>query len=186
MFYEQAVIESFLKCASCSQKYDEPRMLPCGRTICSACLDTLVKLTDKTANSFKCSMCQGTHENREFPVNKSVKDLLKASPAEVFRCDLVEKFKANLSEIELKKAELERLLLNGADLVEEHCIEIRLDVDLATERAIEEIQRHRDSILKQINDYEAETVDLIQAGERAIRRKWFEISVKSMAEFSTD
>jgi len=116
IFYEQAVIEAFLKCASCNQKNDEPRMLPCGRTVCSACLDTLVKLTDKKGNSFKCSMCQGTHDNREFPVNESLKDLLKASSAEVFRCDLVENFKANMSEIESKKVRLERILLNGSDL----------------------------------------------------------------------
>jgi hypothetical protein len=35
-------------------------------------------------------------------------------------------------------------------------------VDLATETAIEEIRQHRDTILKQNNDYEAETVALIQ------------------------
>jgi len=32
---------------------------------------------------------------------------------------------------------------NGADRVTEHCIVLRLDVDLATETAIEEIRQHK-------------------------------------------
>jgi hypothetical protein len=71
-----------------------------------------------------------------------------------------------LDKIESKKTELKKILLNGADIVREHCIELRLEVDLATETAIEtaieEIKHHRDTILKQNNDYEAETVALIQ------------------------
>jgi len=106
-------------------------------------------------------MCQGAHKNAEFPVSELVKRLMETMPTEVFRSDLVEKFKANLNELESKKAELEGILLNGADRVKEHCIELRLDVDLATETAIEEIRQHRDTILKQIDDYEAKTVALI-------------------------
>jgi len=72
--------------------------------------------------------------------------------------------------------------LNGADRVKEHCIELRLDVDLATETAIEEIKQHRDTILKQINDYEAKTVALIQIEVKT--RNEFKSSIKSMDEFT--
>jgi len=57
-------------------------------------------------------------------------------------------------------------------------------VDLATETAIEEIRQHRDTILKQINDYEAKTVALIQTEEKT--RNEFESSIKSMDEFSKE
>ena len=90
-------------------------------------------------------MCQGTHKNAEFPVSELVNGLMKASPAEVFRGDLVEKFKANFNKTDSMRAELERIVLNGADKVREHCLELRLDVDLATETAIEEIQKQRDT-----------------------------------------
>ena len=162
MFYEESKIEALLKCASCNEKFDEPRNLPCGNTVCSACLETIVKTTDKRDNSFKCSMCKGSHKNAEFPVNLIVKSLMETMPDEVFRSDLVEKFKANLNEIDRKKVDLEKHLTNGANQVREHCIELRLDVDLATETAIAEIQGHREIILKQINDYEARTVGLIE------------------------
>ena len=68
----------------------------------------LVKTADKKDNSFKCSLCQGAHKNAEFPVNELAKRLMETMPTEVFRSDLVEKFKANLNEIESKKAELDR------------------------------------------------------------------------------
>jgi len=68
--------------------------------------------------------------------------------------------------------------------VKEHCIELRLDVDLATETAIEEIRQPRDTIIKQIDDYEAKTFALIQTEEKT--RNEFESSIKSMDEFSKE
>ena len=81
----------------------------------------------------------------------------------------------------------------------EHCFELCLDVDLATEviaeihsrldarlateTAIEKIQQQRDAILKQINDYEAET-NLIQIGETRVKR--LQSLVKSVTDFSRE
>jgi len=106
---------------------------------------------------------------------------MKESPSKVFRSDLVEKFNANLNEVESKKAELEGILLNGADIVKEHCIKLRLDVDLATKTAIEEIKQHRDTIIKQIDDYEAKIVALIQTKEKT--RNEFVSSIKLFIAF---
>ena len=78
------------------------------------------------------------------------------------RLNLIKKFKANLNQIVAKKVEMESLLLNGADQVRKNCLELRIDMDLATETAIAELQKHRDAILKQINEYETETVALFQ------------------------
>jgi len=64
-------------------------------------------------------MCQGSHKNSEFPVSKYLNELMKTPPSEVFRCDLVEKFKKTLNEIESRKTELEGILLNGADRVDQ-------------------------------------------------------------------
>ncbi len=68
--------------------------------------------------------------------------------------------------------------------MKEHCIELRLDVDLATEAAIEEIRQHRDTIIKQIDDYEANTVALIQIEEKT--RNEFKSSIKSMDKFAKE
>ncbi len=89
-----------------------------------------------------------------------------------------------MNKIEAKKAELEGLLLNEADRVKEHCIKLRLDVDLATETAIEQIQNHRDTIINQIHDFEAKTVALIQIEEKT--RNDTKSSIKSLGEFSKE
>ncbi len=90
MFYEQNKIEPFLKCSKCYEKFDEPRVLPCGKTVCSLCLKTLI--TDKKKEGcFECCMCQASHNtNAEFPVNELVKGLMRT--CEVLQSDLVKKF----------------------------------------------------------------------------------------------
>ena len=46
--------------------------------------------------------------------------------------------------------------------MKEHCLELRCDVDLATDIAVRDIHEHRDLIIRQINEYEAKTVDSIE------------------------
>ena len=165
MFYEQNKIEAFLKCSKCHEKFDEPRVLPCGKTVCSLCLKTLT--TDKKKEGcFECCMCQASHnKNAEFPVNELVKGLMRT--CEVLRSDLVKKFKANLKDINLKKAEFKEIdLFNGADRVKEHCIDLRIDVDLETKTAIALIHRQRDYILKEIDCYELNCNGLIDFAAR--------------------
>jgi len=107
---------------------------------------------------------------------------MEKSPGKVYRSELVEDFTANLNKLESRKAELEKLLLNGPDNVKELCIELRLEVDLVTETALEEIRNHRATILKQINDYEEKTVASIKT--KPIDK--FQSSIKEMAGFSQE
>ena len=96
MFFQEAEIDDILKCEKCKNKFDEPRSLPCGSLVCNACLDTLLRLIGQNDSSFKCTLCQATHKNGEFPENKSIKKLLGKSAIQVYRSDLVEKFQSNL------------------------------------------------------------------------------------------
>jgi len=160
------MFEESLMCDECNENFGESTKLPCGITICNYCKEDLVD-SERQDNSLKCTICLGAHKYEE-----------------VFRRDLVEEFKENLNKIYMKKAELEGILLNGADTVKEHCFEMRFDVDLVTEKAIEEIQQHRDKILKEINEYEAKTVALIKIEEKT--RSKFESSIKSLDDFTTE
>lgn len=165
MFYEQNKIEPFLKCSKCYEKFDEPRVLPCGKTVCSLCLKTLI--TDKKKEGcFECCMCQASHNtNAEFPVNELVKGLMRT--CEVLQSDLVKKFKANLKDINLKKAEFKEITVNpwnvegDYDRVKKHCIDLRIDVDLETKTAIALIHGQRDDILEEIDRYELNCNGLI-------------------------
>ena len=46
MFYEEKQIYDITKCNQCKEILDEPRILPCGFTICSSCVD-LIKVNEK-------------------------------------------------------------------------------------------------------------------------------------------
>ncbi len=188
MFFEESQIDEILKCDLCIQRLDNPRLLPCGKTICSACFETVIKTKDKKENSFRCPSCQTVHKNAEFPLNESLKKLLEKKPVEVFRSGLIEEFKNNLSLIESNKLELEDLILNGVEKVKEHCIGLRLDVDLATESAISaltlKMQQHRDMLIKQIDEYETKTI-AIARGETAVKGELQKIII-AMDEFANE
>ncbi len=38
MFYQEASIVHLLNCQNCKLKYDEPRLMPCGKTVCNRCI----------------------------------------------------------------------------------------------------------------------------------------------------
>ena len=91
------MFKEFLRCDKCNDKDDESTKLPCGSTVCNYCIENLVD-AERQDNSLKCTMCLRVHKYEE-----------------VFRRDLVEEFKENLNKIDMKKAKLEGILLNGAD-----------------------------------------------------------------------
>lgn len=57
---------------------------------------------------------------------------------------------------------MKRALKNSIDHLKEHCLEIRGDIDLATETKIQEIQVHRDELLQKVDEYEKEKIIMIQ------------------------
>ena len=73
MFYEEAKIDEILKCGQCKRKLDEPRIIPCGKAVCNACFETILKSTNEKDNTFDCILCKATHKNAEFPVSESLK-----------------------------------------------------------------------------------------------------------------
>lgn len=54
MFYQ---ILDELNCKTCNCKLDEPKILPCGTTICTKCVD-LIEVKD---SKFKCVSCSNEH-----------------------------------------------------------------------------------------------------------------------------
>ena len=111
----------------------------------------------------------------------SLSHFLTMNSSEVGSSKIVEEFKSNLKGIESQKLELEYSLLNGADKVMEHCIQLRIDVDLATETAHRDINLQRDTFLDQINAYQAETIGLIKIETKA--REEFKKVINELHDF---
>ena len=68
MFYQADNIDSILICEVCDIKLVDPRLLPCGKSVCHRCVDILA---DSDKKRIKCQNCGKTHEipDEGFPKN---------------------------------------------------------------------------------------------------------------------
>jgi hypothetical protein len=60
--YDDNEIKNLLKCELCTLKYlkiDQPRYLPCGKTVCDRCLSSIEKKL--VCSLFRCEFCQNKH-----------------------------------------------------------------------------------------------------------------------------
>ena len=58
MFFDSNQINEVLNCTKCNERLDEPRILPCGKSICSFCAES-IKVKDR---DFQCLICEDKHE----------------------------------------------------------------------------------------------------------------------------
>jgi uncharacterized protein YlaI len=95
MFFEEPKINDKLNCEKCKHRFDEPRMLPCGKTICKKCTFTL----EINQNRFKCILCEKNHfiDDDGLPLNHLIYNFLLQNPVDVSRGEYGEKLKDNLN-----------------------------------------------------------------------------------------
>jgi hypothetical protein len=107
MFYEKNEIDEELKCPSCSQKYQSPRLLPCGDSICFGCVEFIKDQNSK--DLYKCPVCEKIHavQAENLPTNKILEKLLRKKANEVYRNKDVEELKEKLTILKLKTEKLE-------------------------------------------------------------------------------
>ena len=106
MFYEESIISKFLICKICECKLSDPRVLPCGNSICNNCIDFLINSGE---NHMKCRFCGKTHQvpSDGFPSNNELAELVKVKPNEVSRNKLTADFKLILSKLNEKINQIE-------------------------------------------------------------------------------
>ena len=153
--------QEVLNCQHCHQKFDEPKLLPCGNTICNACIKAYLKprkekkknspsnaFRPKSKNSFEsisneyeCLMCEYTHEypaNNIFPTNQHLLKLLNKEVKLFNLGESAEKLKSYAKSIQASRVELEGLRMDGKVFIEEYCQKLRKEAELSAER-----ERHK-------------------------------------------
>lgn len=80
-------------------------------------------------------------------------------PNEVYRGKESEQLKSNLNKLESLLNELSFDMEHGEDKIKDHCIELRIQVQLAAEQKIQEINEFNDAFIKQIDLYEKECTE---------------------------
>lgn len=159
MFYDKTFIETLLRCQQCNQSYDEydqPRLLPCGKTICCQCI---IQIEHKIKNNtFDCFICNERHliGDKRFPVNEIAANLIAAQPKEIYRGKETETLKKNLLNLEKLINELTFDTDNGSDKIKQHCNELKRLVQLATENKIADLSDVNYALVKKIDEYEKE------------------------------
>lgn len=88
MFYELETLENQLKCPICLRKFNSPRILPCGKSVCLTCIEELSKLDEKeSTKSLSCPICKKNHPvpNEGFILNEFILNTLQLKPQKVYR-----------------------------------------------------------------------------------------------------
>ena len=161
MFYEESQIEKFLKCPHCKERYNLPKILPCGKVLCTDCLKLVV-----SSPEFICMYCNETHLilSNKLPTCELRLSLLLKSPEEllIYRGKTAEDLKANLKKILNTTRELNKLLDNGAELISRYCNKLRKKVHSKAEARIEKIRQLKDTMISKINNYELKSIKMFQ------------------------
>jgi hypothetical protein len=155
MFFQADAINNVLICTICDNKMVDPRLLPCGMSVCHRCVDLLVD-TDK--KRIKCQNCAKIHEIRDegFPKNLALQKLLECEAKEVLQSNQIEEFKKFLDILDKTKQSIESTLECGDATIRNHCEKVRNDMQLAIEQAHAKLDEIHKDFMHEIDNHEKE------------------------------
>ncbi len=137
MFFDSNEVNNLLNCKKCDGRLDEPKILPCGNNICSYCAAS-IKINGK---QYDCLVCSGEHKmpKNGLPINTALKELLSYKPIKVSRGKLFDSLLKSLDGIQKMRNFIKLGTENSNDLIKEHCIDLRSDVQLKAEEVIQQV-----------------------------------------------
>ncbi len=184
MFFEKNKVNNALLCKNCHSQLEnsEPKILPCGETICSFCVSSM-QLTD---NLFDCLLCHDKHEmpKNGLPNNKALLEILSVKPTSISRGTAFDLLEKSINNIHKKQMQFKRCIENSSDLINDHCFELRNDVQLATEKVILQVNDFSGKIIEEIDDYEKELIEFNKTNNSVSLDEFNEI-IKELESFHT-
>lgn len=164
MFYEEKTIQNILNCEICAFRLDVPKKLACGSTICSIC-ESALKVSN---NQFECSLCSETHQinlSKGLPICRIISNILSIKPNEIARGNAVESLKSNLNDIKQKIVKLNSSVNNGAELIKQHCFNLRTQIQNTTDHCFEKINDLNKQLINEIDIYESDCYDSYETNQ---------------------
>jgi hypothetical protein len=155
MFYQADNIDSILICEVCDIKLVDPRLLPCGKSVCHRCVDILA---DSDKKRIECQNCGKTHEipDEGFPKNSALQKLLEFKAKDVSHPSHIEEFRKLLDNLYDTKQSIETTLECGDSRIRDHCDKIRNDMQLAIEQAHAKLDEIHKDFMHEIDNHEKE------------------------------
>jgi hypothetical protein len=197
MFYKKEDVNDVMICFVCLQTYTDPRILPCGETACSNCIQQSTNLH----NEFSCACCSKKHtpvDEQGFPANRSLLKLLNKKAENVTRHPRADELRAKLEEMKAKCEDFKlNMEIDECDVkISEHCVLLMNEVDLATEMFIERVHGLNESLAGEIKTYEQGSIETfknekekrVQANEKLIAdiNKFYTETSKQLEECKID
>ena len=146
-------INNIFDCKKCDKRLDEPRLLPCGKSICTSCV---LSIQLNLNNEYDCFLCNNKHEMSKYglPINEALVELLSFESIKRSRSNAFYTLQESLIDIEQKKNLFEHHLNNSADCIKEYCVHLRNEVKFTSEQSYEQIKYFNMQMIHEINDYE--------------------------------
>jgi hypothetical protein len=185
MFYKEEDISNELICPKCKNRFEDPRILPCGNSLCQSCILDEIDNENKTMK--KCYCCQEKHllpKEGEFIQNRFILKQLEKKPIKIDRGALGEQLKQSLMEITEKKHELETFVKGKDQIVSDYLSEIRTQIDVITETQIERMNKTRESLLDNLKQYQAQCISIKQTHQEDFLEKIDDFNKKIMKYLS--
>jgi len=155
MFSQGDEINKILICKICDNKMVDPRILPCGKSVCHRCVDFLAGTDIKR---IKCQNCAKIHliPNDGFLKNLAVQELLEWDAKEVFRSNQIKEFKKFLENLNATKQSIESTMECGDAKIRDHCDKVRNDMELTIEKAHAKLDEIHKKFMDEIDNHEKE------------------------------
>jgi hypothetical protein len=138
-----------LKCNKCKNQfneYDQPKTLPCENTICTSCEFTIQR--EAINKRFKCSICTQYHDipDNGFVINNEIYCLLTAKPIQMIPSEECNQLELIINETKLLDNRMKNYKTECISELNEHCLEQKRLIQLATELKIQKLDERAFSI----------------------------------------
>ena len=94
------------------------------------------------------------------PICKPLLQMLSIKPVKVSRGKAFDSLEILLDKMQNKCNFIKLGIENSDDLVKEHCMNLKSEVQLTAEEVIQQVNDLTDQIIEEINDYEKETIQV--------------------------
>jgi len=157
MFFDTNQVNNILLCLHCQGRLEEPKITPCGETICSFC-EKSIQVNNYV---FDCFICKQKHEMPKNGLldNKIVLKMLSVEPKKVSRGLAFDSLMELLDEIQKKRNIITLSINKSSDLVKEHFLELRSNVQETAEEVILQVDDISTKIMEEIDEYEKELIE---------------------------
>lgn len=174
---EKTKLKEIFTCPVCYNRFNDnkyiPKLIPCGKTICSNCIET--KLDSK------CKFCNELHKAINYPVNDILFVLMRKNPSSMDvvnvttkeeeikslntnRSEKHRKMNFILNEIETNTNELESSIFNSKEKLMSHFSQVEDDIKTRTDHIINELIEARDCLIKELNMHKKSALAYLDEG----------------------